>query len=167
MTPLILIIAMLAAPVVIFFLFRVNAAIVFLSLCLGSVLVRFIGGDAQSFVGLFSASKSMSNSAISLALLFLPAVLTTIFMIRTVRGTTRALINILPSLAFGAVGLLLAEPLLPAGLYHTISSTTIWADLLRAQDLIVGVSALIGLLFLWLQRPKHGSDHEGRRHGRH
>lgn len=162
--PLILIIAMLVGPAVLFFILRVNAALVFLSLCLGSVLVQFVGPDAQSFVGLFTTAKPVSDATVSLGLLFLPAICTTIFMIRTIRGKTRAILNVIPSLAFGVVGFLLAEPLLSGGLQSTIATTTVWSDLLHAQDLAVGVSAIIALLFLWLQRPKRISEGKGKHH---
>lgn len=163
MAPLILIAAMLLAPAVILFLLRANAALVFLSLCLGSILVRFVGPDAQSFVGLFTKSQNISHSTIQLGLLFLPVVVTSLVMIRSVRGLPRALMNVIPSLAVGLVGLLLAEPYLPGGIQHSLIQTSVWHQLLRGQDLVVGVSALIGLLFLWLQRPRSQTKEEGGR----
>jgi hypothetical protein len=105
----------------------------------------------------------MDNATVSLSLLFLPAVFTTLFMIRSIKGITRAVLNVVPSLAFAALALLLAEPLFSGGLQNTIAATTVWQDLIRAQDLVVGVSALISLLFLWLQRSRGGKE----KHHRH
>jgi len=85
-------------------------------------------------------------------------------MIRTIRGHGRLLLNALPSAGVGLLGALLVVPLLSPGLSHNIVNSNLWAEVQRTQDLIVGASALICLLVLWLQRPKAG--HEGK-HGKH
>ena len=158
MTPLVLMAIMVGAPILLMLLLRINAALVFLSLCLGSVLVQFAGKDAQQLVNLFSASKTVSVSMVALGLLLVPVLFTMIVMIRTVRGG-KLLLNLLPAAAVGVVGLLLAEPHFSPGLQGSISHTTVWHELQRAQALIVGVSTLVSLLFLWLQRPKrHHAD---------
>ena len=135
---------------------------------LGDVLVQFVAGDANSFFSLLSSSRvtttiQASNDNVRLVLLLLPVLLTAIFMIRTVRGGSRLLLNALPSAGVGLLGALLIVPLLPAGLSHNIVDSTPWLQVQRAQDLIVGTSALVCLLVLWLQRPKTGS---GGKHGK-
>ena len=97
------------APVVLLMVFRINAALVFLSLCLGDVLVRFTANDASSFLTTFSSSHTVtsvttSNSNIKIALLLLPVMLTSIFMIRTVQGSTRLMLNALPAAGVGLLG---------------------------------------------------------------
>lgn len=166
MTPLVLISLIIIAPVLILTALRINAAIVFLSLCLGSVLVRFVSDDAHSFVSLFASNKTVSDSYVSIGLLLLPVVFTMLVMIATVRGKIKTGLNILPALSVGVVGLLLAEPLFSPGLRGAISNTILWHDLVRAQSLAVGVSTLISLLFLWFLRPKHGGHEEGKHHRR-
>jgi hypothetical protein len=157
---------MAVVPVVVLFFLRVNAAIVFLSLCLGSVLVRFAGDDAKSFVNLVSGNAVLSDYGISLALLLLPAVSTMVVMIGTVRGKFRSLLNILPALSVGLLAILLAEPLFSAGLRGAIATTAVWHHVQQAQVLVVCLGSLISLLFLWLQRPKHGGrdKHKSGRH---
>ncbi len=164
MPPLVVLALMAAIPVILIFVLRINAAIVFLSLCLGSVLVRFVNGDAQSFVNLVSGNKSLSGYGVSLGLLLLPAVLTMIMMIATVRGKVRVTINLLPAIAASLLAVLLAVPLMSAGLKGAIELTPVWQDLVRAEVLIVGVGSFISLLFLWLQRPKRSHDDKHRRH---
>jgi ABC-type spermidine/putrescine transport system permease subunit I len=73
-------------------------------------------------------------------------------------------LNLLPAAGVGLLGGLLVVPLLPGGLSHDIVGSSLWDQVLRAQDLIVGVSALICLLVLWLQRPKTGHDKHGKKH---
>ena len=159
--------AIVLIPVLVLMLLRVNAALVFLSLCLGNVLVQFIAPDANSFLALFSAhvphGVDTGNNTIKITLLLLPVVLTAIFMIRTVRGHGRLVLNLLPAVGVGMLGGLLIVPLLPAGLSHNIIDSSLWSQAQRAQDLIVGTSALVCLLVLWLQRPKTG----GGKHGKH
>ncbi len=168
MTPVIILAAIMLLPVIILMVLRINATLVFLSLCLGDVLVQFVAGDAQDLFGLFNTSTvhtaQPSSNMITITLLLLPAVLTAIFMIRTVRGHGRLLLNMLPSLGVGLLGALLVVPLLAPGLSHNIVDSTLWSEVQRAQDLIVGSSALVCLLVLWLQRPKAG--HDGK-HGKH
>jgi hypothetical protein len=168
MKPELILAAIVLVPVIVLMLLRINAALVFLSLCLGDVLVQFVAPDANSFLQLFSAHVpkgiDTGNDNIKIFLLLLPVVLTAIFMIRTVRGNGRLLLNLLPAAGVGMLGGLLVVPLLPPGLSHDIVSSSLWQQAQRAQDLIVGMSALVCLLVLWLQRPKTGG--EGK-HGKH
>lgn len=149
-----LILVIVFAPLVVLTFLRANAAIVFLSLCLGSVLVRFVGDSASSFGNLFSASSAVNQHTLPLILLVLPVVFTTIFMIRSVRGGFRLFINIFPALAVGFVGLLLAVPLLAGGLRSSITQVSLWQTVESFQQLVVIVGAIISMLFLWMQRPK-------------
>ncbi len=163
MTPVITLAAIVLVPVLLLMVLRVNATLVFLSLCLGDVLVQFVSGDAKDLFGL-SNSSITSGSNLDLLLLLVPVALTTVFMIRTIRGTSRLLLNALPAAGVGLLGALLVVPLLPPGLSHNIVRSDLWAEVQRAQDLIVGASALICLLVLWLQRPKAGEGKHSKRH---
>jgi hypothetical protein len=166
-TPLVLIAAMVGVPIIILLALRINAAIVFLSLCLGSVLVQFVGNDTSSFINLFSTSKIIMHYGASIFLLLLPVIFTMIVMIGTVRGKVRIVLNILPAIAVGAVGLLLAEPYFTPGLRGAVSGTSAWHDIQKVGTLIVTASTVVSLLFLWLQRPKRSGHDEGGKHGKH
>ncbi len=163
MTPLVLTGAILAAPVLLLTVLRVNAMMVFLSLCLGVVLVQFVGEEAASTVGIIASDGSTNPSLVSLFLLFAPAVFTTVFMIRTVHGKFKQLLNFLISIAVGSLVLLLAEPLLAAELQSSITATPVWDYMQKLQTLVVSLGAIFSLLFLWLQRPSHGHE-EGKKH---
>jgi hypothetical protein len=166
MTPVIVLASIVLVPVILLMVLRINAALVFLSLCLGDVLVQFVANDANwlmSLVGSVHASAvtgtvATGNNLIKLLLLLLPVLLTAIFMIRTVKGA-RLLLNVLPAAGVGLLGGLLVVPLLSAGLSYNIIASPLWSQAVRAQDLIVGASALVCLLVLWLQRPKTGDKH--------
>ncbi|HUY85407.1 MAG TPA: hypothetical protein VMU97_02730 [Candidatus Dormibacteraeota bacterium] len=167
--PVIALIAIVLGPLVLLMFLRVNAALVFLSLCLGDVLVQFVASDAGNFLTLHAdqvpqQAANAGNDTIKLVLLLLPVVLTTIFMIRTIRGNFRLILNFLPAAGVGLLGALLVVPLLPSGLSHNIVDSSLWSQAQRAQDLIVGGSALVCMFVLWLQRPKSGTGHK---HGKH
>lgn len=159
MTPLVVLSALIIGPAVILALLRVNAAFIFLSLCLGDVLVQFVGNDATTVVG---GAHAVSSNYIQLGLLLLPVVLTVLFMVRTVRGS-RIILNTLPAVGVGLLLTLLVVPLMSPGLSANIVNSQLWHGVERSQDLIVGFSALVCLLFLWKQRPKSA----GKEHAKH
>lgn len=168
---LITLIAIIVLPVVILMALRVNAALVFLSLCLGAVLTQFVADDAGWFVTLAAGdvpqAGSLTDASIKLGLLLLPVILTTVFMIRTVHGHGKLFLNLLPASGVGFLGALLAVPFLPAEAAANVTGSVLWSEVSKLQDAIVGLSALLCLFVLWLQRPKTGHHHEGGKHAKH
>ena len=162
--PTITLAALVIIPIALILWLRINATLVFLSLCLGSVLVQFVAKDTTNFLTLHASQvpkqTSIGGNNVKLALLLLPVVLTAIFMIRTVHGKAKLYLNVLPSAGVGMLGALLVVPLLPAGLAHNVVLSPLWSKATNVQDIIVGASALICLLVLWLQRPKTGHSEE-------
>lgn len=161
--------ALVLLPAILLLWLRVNATLVFLSLCLGDVLVQFVAKDTMEYLTLHagqvpSQASNAGSDTIKLALLLLPVVLTTIFMIRTIHGNGKLLLNALPAVGVGLLGALLVVPLLPPGLSHNVLRSPLWSQVLNVQDIIVGASAFICLLVLWLQRPKSGEGKHGKKH---
>jgi len=165
MSPQVILITLIAAPIALLFLLRVNAALVFLSLCLGNVLVTYAAKDAISIVSGASTSVHASDTVIRLGLLLAPAILTTLFMIKTVKGSKRIL-NLLPAAGTGLLTALLVVPQLPPGLMHTVIRSSLWSSIMETQSGIVALSSLVCLFFLWLQRPKshHDDEKSGKKH---
>lgn len=163
MSPTLILSLVVALPMIILTLLRINAALVFLSLCLGDVLVQFVAPDAAAFFTLFSTNNFNTNSigsnTIKLILLALPAVLTAVFMIRTIKGKFRLMLNVLPSAGVGLLAALLVVPLMSTSLQHNITGSFLWELAQKSQDLIVGSSAMVCMFALWLQRPKTGGKH--------
>ena len=161
MAPLYVLAALTLGPAFFVMLLRVNAAFVFLSLCLGDVLVQFVSNDAITVVGGASGSYNVSSNIIKLFLLLLPPTLTFVFMVRTMRSSW-AFLNLLPALGVGLLVTLLVVPLMTPGLSHNVLASSTWQVIEKSQVLIVTASALVCLLFLWKQRPKSGEH--GKRH---
>ena len=164
MSPDVVLILLIGVPVAILLLWRINAALVFLSACLGTVLLNFVGKDANDFASMFVPFLNGNN--LKLALLLLPVVLTSVFMIKTLKSS-QILLNILPAVGTGLLLALLVVPLLPPDYSSQIRSSMAWHEVEQLQTLIVGTSALACLVFLWSQRPKavHGKHgHVGKHH---
>lgn len=154
----------LAVPLILLTVLRINAVMVFLSLCLGAVLVKYVGADANSLMNLFFPHASnLGSSTVELVLLIGPVVATSVFMIFSVHGHIKTMLNILPAAGASFLGVLMAIPLLTPGLRYAIESQGVWQEAVRAQDLIVGATALISLVVLWAQRHRKG---ESKKHHR-
>jgi hypothetical protein len=155
-------------PIAIIIALRVNATLVFLSLCLGDVLAQFISSDTNSLSGILSSSHVTANlhptsNIWKIILILVPVVVTTIIMIHTVKGNAKVFMNLVPAAGLGLVGALLIVPLLPAQASQNIIDSNLWEQLTNVQSLIVGISGLACLSFLWMQRPKGG----GGKHKKH
>lgn len=156
-------IALLAAiiiPVVLLVLLRTNAAVVFLSLCAGALLVTFVGDEA-GLVGSAVGNNSMVVSQYAqVALLLIPAVLSAVILTKSMKGP-KGVLNIVPAAAVGLVGVLLAVPLLPYTPQHAISGVSGWSLLEHNRQIVVIASVLVSLVILWFAPPSH---HKRRRH---
>jgi cytochrome bd-type quinol oxidase subunit 2 len=168
MTTAIALAAIIILPIAILVTLRVNATLVFLSLCLGNVLTQFVATNTSSLTNLLYSSHinvllNSPNNNWKLVLLLLPVVITTALMFRTVKGHSRKLLNVLPAAAVGLVGALLVVPLLPSSTAQGLVNNSLWNQLTNYQAVIVSISALVCLSMLVLQRPKGGKG----KHGKH
>jgi hypothetical protein len=152
----------LGTPLLLMTVLRINAPLVFLSICLGDVLVQFVGDKAVEFFNLFLPKTMTSTQTVNLALVLIPVVLTMIFMIKSVKANRLAL-NVLPAVAASFLLLFTLKPLLPPDMITSIQSAPFWNAIDRSQELLVGGGALLCLFFLWLQRPKHQNSDKKRK----
>lgn len=157
----ILLLVLLAAPVAAMFFLRINAVMMYLAVCLGAVMVRYVAGSANSLLSWIAPHASpVASSTLQLATFLLPIVATSVFFLFSVKGHVKALVNLIPAAATSVLGVLIAVPLLPASIRFDIQEQALWSQLAKLQALIVGVSALYILFALWSQR-RHGH------HGHH
>lgn len=137
---------------------------VFLSVCLGAVLVQYVGSQAIDMLGLFTPkANSASQTTIDLCLLLAPAIVTTIVMALSVHGRLKVVLNAVPAAAASMLVVLLTVPLLPKGLMFALMGQPAWRLLSNAEALVVGVGALVSLFFLWTQR-RNFRHHDKRKH---
>ncbi len=145
-------------PVALLILLRTNAAIVFLSLCAGYLLVNFVGDEAGLVGSMVGNNSLVVSQYFKVALLLLPALLSAIILTKSMRGP-KGLLNVLPAIAVGLVGVLLAVPLLPSTPQHAISSVSGWAMLNDYKQLVIIASVVVSLVILWFARPSVHKKH--------
>jgi hypothetical protein len=151
-----------AVPTALFVVLRMNAAMIFLSVCLGAVLVETVAAQANDLLNLFAPrAGAVSHTSIELFLLLAPAVATAIFTMLSVQGKVKVMLNAVPAAAASLLAALMAVPLFTPGLRYAIESKPLWRGLSKAEALVVGVGALVSLFFLWTQRR---AKHDKRKH---
>jgi hypothetical protein len=161
MDPLIIIGLIALAPLLILTLLNVNAATAFLALCLGNLLGNYVSKDVNDLLrGYVAPDSQFAESAISLLLLWIPVVLVSIFMIRTINNRQR-IINAVPALAVGLVGVLLTVPFLTPDTQVVILTSQWWDLLVEYQATIVLTGTITSLVLLRMRKPTEG--HHGKR----
>lgn len=138
---------------------RVPASVAFFSLLVGQLLSTEAGNDTYDFVTGFLHVDEIRY--VQLALLFLPLLLTLLFMRGRVKKSSLA-VELVPALFVAVVAIMLAYPLIPE-LKTIVDSAT--QD--RSQDyrtVILMAAAVSGLISAWLSYPKpaekHGKHHK-------
>ncbi len=149
MNPLIVIGLIVAVPAILITLVGANAGMVFLSLCVGSLLSSFVGDAALDMVQtLVSGYNPTTQAFVQLGLLLLPVLLTLLFLGRSVFGSSK-LMNLFPAILTGIMILFLAVPLLPEGTRYGIYGTQVWQEIIKYQALFIGAVCLFSLGQLW------------------
>lgn len=152
-----------AVPTLLLAGLRINAAMVFLSVCLGVVLVDHVAPDISLVLGSFSAKDNkIGGLAVDLVLLLAPVVTTAILAAFSVHGRAKTWLNLIPAAATSMLLVLLVVPLLSRAVAFSLMTQPAWRVLSNSEAIVVGVGAAVSLLFLWKQR---GSlRHHDKRH---
>lgn len=162
MSPEVIVGVIALLPVIILTLVRANAATAFLALCLGSVLGTFVATDTVNLLrGYVAPDSRLTESVISMILLWLPVVLVAIFMARTVSAKQRV-INLLPALAVGLMGVLLTVPFLTPSVKADVMASDAWDQLKMYEAAIVAAGTIVSLALLRMRKKddeKHGKHH--------
>jgi amino acid transporter len=170
MTPLIVLATLALVPLLAILVLRVNGAIAFMSLCLGSVLVTYTSNDVDGVLTSMStgSTRLTVNQWSQLGLLIVPLLLTILFTRRSVKGAKK-LTNFLPALAASLLAVLLVVPLLPADLQRQIHGQAVWTQLNNAQTAVILGGATFSLIFLlFTHRPKPAAAaEEGKKKSKH
>lgn len=151
----IIFLAIILIPTIVIVLLRINAVFLFFSLCLGYVLSNLITGDTNSIINLFNPinvnSPLIKTNSLKIIILFIPVIITAMFMLRSVKGRKNSL-NILPAIGFSVLGLILVTPFLSHGISSQYSQSQYWLQIVKAKDLVIELVALVALMFLFLER---------------
>lgn len=168
MTYLIVLAALALVPLLAIVLLRVNGAIAFMSLCLGSVLVSYTSSDVNDLVGSFAAKGTTNfHQWVQLALLAIPFLLAILFTRGSVKGSKKYT-NVLPAIASGLLFVLMSVPLLPKNVQNHIHAQQAWTQLSNLQTAVILGGALFSLVFILFTHRTHHGDEEGKKkHGKH
>lgn len=151
-------------PVLIFTVFRVNAATAYMALCVGNLLSTYVVVDLMDALRGYVAPGSQTVEAVAnVLLLWIPVVLVVFFMWRTISSRQR-LLNAMPGLAVGLVGVLLTVPLLTPSTQLAIYDTSAWQVIKSYQALIVVLGTVVSILLLRMRAPFGSEPHKGKKH---
>mgnify|MGYP000212142517 CR=1 FL=1 len=151
--------ALITGPLIITFLLKSNAALGFLSLCAGSVLVTYANSDIKNGLQQIGA-ESLSNSAVALGLLTIPLAVTLLLTRKSVANKSKLLFHAIPAACAGGLLALSAVPFLSDTVQADFASSELWLNLQKAQTLIIGAGAITSLALVWLGSLKrHGKKH--------
>ncbi len=164
MVPLVILGVIIAVPTLTVLLLRANGGIIFLSVCLGSILATYVAGDTTSVVT--AAGKGSGLAAlqwVELSLLFLPVVLAIVLTRKKAKGLT-LIMSASAAVAAGGLLALLAVPYMSPDVQSSIKATAVWHQLDNLQTLLIIVGSVLTFLQLFLARTKPAE--KGKKHKR-
>jgi hypothetical protein len=167
MAYLVILAALALVPALAVILLRVNGAIAFMSLCLGSVLVTYTSSDVDTvFTNIANKNALVTNQWVQLSLLVVPFLLTLLFTRRSVKGS-KNVTNVFPALATGLLCALLVVPLLPAEIQRQVHHQAAWEQLSNLQTGVILGGALFSLIFLLFTHRRKHDEEDKKKHGKH
>ncbi len=161
MTYLIVLACLVLVPFLLIMALRSHGSIVFLSLCLGSVLATLVAPDMTDVVSAMTRGNTLVTLQWSqIGLLTAPFLLATLFTKGAIRGG-KQLLNGLNAFASGTLFALLLTPYLSPIWQAGIKQQGLWHQLDNLQTAILIVGAATSLLFLLITRshPKLDKKH--------
>lgn len=138
-------------------LMKTNAGVVFFSVCAGSVLATQLGSEASLISSTVIKDGDINKSFAYILLVTIPALLSALFLRGSI-STGKALFNIAPSVAVGALLILLVIPLLPPGISSEILQSELWKQLQQFQPLILVGGVISSIVLLWFTHQKSKKD---------
>jgi hypothetical protein len=143
-------------PIVLIVLFKVNAVMVYLGLCLGYVLSQFDGGTkiANKLAGSSKIIEQLGGSSdVRLIMLVLPAIVILLFLFKTA-SSSKLSINLIPAIATGLLTVITVIPLLPINTAVKIMTGSLWHDVTKYEGNIIALSTLTIVIMLIINRSK-------------
>lgn len=110
--------------------------------------------------GYIAPPTDITDTIAALILLWLPVVLVAIFMMKTIASKQR-IVNALPALAVGLLGVLLTVPFLPIEMQSGIRDTQWYGyiETYKALIVIAGTVISLGLLRMRKRNDAHAKKH--------
>ncbi len=150
--------SVVALPPVVSLVLRSNGVLVFLSVCMGSVLATHAASDMANVVSGFTQASLLGTLQwTSLGLLFTPVVCTVLFSRKKLQGG-KLLLGFVAAAAGGVLLATVMVPYLSTSLQNTLQSTTVWHEVQNLEIPSVLAGSVTTLLYLFITRWKPMSD---------
>lgn len=149
MSSLVIIIAAMVTPVIFIVWQKSHAATVFLSLCLGSVLVTYMSPDVIDFItAIYRSSPAVIAQITKLVLLILPALIAMFFTRKSVYSGGKTMLNLFSALASGMLLGLLLVPLLSSDFQRSLEAEPLWNHISSMQTPVLIMGSVFSLLYI-------------------
>lgn len=157
----VILIALIAAPLILTFILRSDAALGFLALCTGFSAATYASGSTQHWLDhLATSGQLLSNNAINLIMIAVPLLLTLLLTHKHIKRSG-FYIQAVPALASGGLLALTTAPLLTDWVNVDFSSVSFWEQLQNQEAIIIGIGALVSLVLVWMTNSKrHAKRHK-------
>lgn len=160
MDGLILPLVFILLPALLVLVLRSSGTLVFLSVCLGSVLATYVAGDASSVIS--SATPDDGSTALrwaQLGLVLAPVFLTIVLTRKKAKGGELVL-GLLAAIAAGGLLMILATPFMPEILGDALLESELWATVDNLQTAVVIAGSALYMAGLFMARHDPDSKHK-------
>jgi|ERR1700741_47136 len=159
MFPLIVFAAIVAAPVLLALLFRVNAVFVFMSIAAGYLLQMSLSDSVDLLVATFI--RNSNSLVIARVVLFVLPVALTLILLRKTVG--RSLVfQFIPLLFSGMMLGVLLLPLLSPGFSQSVYSTQYGGSIRSSSDLVTAIAVASNIILAFMLFKQHGGHKKHR-----
>jgi hypothetical protein len=162
MTSLLILAAIAGVTIFLAFFWRVNSMLLFTSVAVGDLLVRYMGNNANLVINSFYRGANADVIA-KLGLLLLPVIFTLIFGRKSL-SHTKAMLHFAPIVATGIVLALLVLTLLPTAFQDSVYNSQVGPQIKQNQDLSIAAAGVISLLVAWItnegEKKRHSKKHK-------
>lgn len=126
---------------------RTNAAVSFLAICAGSVLVSSSGENAGLIASSLTSGAGMASDVTKIVLLLLPMIVCS-FLLKGQIAKNLFFINLLPAICAGLLTVLFCVPLLPDSVAKTVVDAENWKMLVQYQEFVIGAGLLLSVFLI-------------------
>lgn len=153
----IVLMALIASPLLFTLLFKSDAAMNFLVLCLGFVLSTSVIGDLKHLLS--QTNLSVTESTLGLVLILTPFVLTALITRKKAGKGFKFFLHLLTAVSAGGLLALSMGPVINTSTFINLFESQVWQQLENYQSAIIGVGAFTSLTLIWtktLSKPSKG-----------
>lgn len=150
-------IVLIAVVTLLLLFIRTNTAVVFLSVCAGSVLLGAMGKNTDILAQSFTIGPPVSVNIIQAVLVLLPALVSAVLFSKRI-STSKLLFAVVPAICAVIVGLTLVYPFLTGPFQQTLIASKGWSLIAQYYELIVATGIVSSLFTIALTMPRQHKE---------